>query len=139
MGAMASPLLALPGAVAATGADAGVAWHYGDPMGEQRAAIRARPRCSTGRTATSSRSPGPDRLTWLNTITSQELLGPAATGASTEALVLSPQGHVEHHMVLTDLGGVVHLDVEPGRGRRAAGVPGHDEVLVGRRDRRRLG
>ena len=33
-----SPLLQLPGAVDATGIDAGTAWHYGDPIGEQRAA-----------------------------------------------------------------------------------------------------
>ena len=31
-----SPLLATPGAVAADGADAGVAAHYGDPLREQR-------------------------------------------------------------------------------------------------------
>ena len=34
--APASPLLALPGAVAAEGVDAGVAAHYGNPLGEQR-------------------------------------------------------------------------------------------------------
>jgi len=33
-----SPLLALPGAVAAHGIDDGIAWHYGDPVAEQRAA-----------------------------------------------------------------------------------------------------
>ena len=33
-----SPLLTLPGAVDARGIDAGIAWHYGDPIGEQRAA-----------------------------------------------------------------------------------------------------
>ena len=32
----ASPLLATPGAVAADGADVGVAAHYGDPLLEQR-------------------------------------------------------------------------------------------------------
>jgi tRNA-modifying protein YgfZ len=31
-----SPLLAVPGAVAGEGLDAGVAWHYGDPTREQR-------------------------------------------------------------------------------------------------------
>ena len=31
-----SPLLALPGAVEAEPPDAGIAWHYGDPLGEQR-------------------------------------------------------------------------------------------------------
>ena len=32
-----SPLLSRRGAVAAAGADTGVAWHYGDPTAEQRA------------------------------------------------------------------------------------------------------
>ena len=31
-----SPLLDVPGAVEAEGPDAGVAWHYGDPVREQR-------------------------------------------------------------------------------------------------------
>ena len=31
-----SPLLDTPGAVEAEGPDAGVAWHYGDPVREQR-------------------------------------------------------------------------------------------------------
>jgi hypothetical protein len=38
---MESPLLRLPGAVPAEGPDAGVAAHYGDPLGEQRALARA--------------------------------------------------------------------------------------------------
>ncbi|MDQ5856591.1 MAG: folate-binding protein, partial [Actinomycetota bacterium] len=39
---MTSPLLDLPGAVPALpgSPDAGVAWHHGDPLGEQRAAER---------------------------------------------------------------------------------------------------
>ena len=59
-----SPLLQLPGAVDATGIDAGTAWHYGDPIGEQRAAgsgavmIDRSNRAMLGVT-------GPDRLTWL--------------------------------------------------------------------------
>src|SRR5664279_3770815 len=88
-----SPLLRLPGAVEATGIDAGTAWHYGDPIDEQRAA-------ETGSALfdRSTRSiltvSGPDRLTWLHTLTSQ-FLSSLADGESTQALVLSPQGHVE--------------------------------------------
>jgi folate-binding protein YgfZ len=37
-----------------------------------------------------------------------------ATGS--EALVLSPHGHVEHHLVLADLAGTTWADVEPGTG-----------------------
>ena len=114
MGAMASPLLSLPGAVPAAGADAAVAWHYGDPMAEQRAATRTAALIDRSHRDVLTIA-GPERLGWLNTITSQELLD-LPDGASTEALVLSPQGHVEHHFVLTELAGVVHIDTEPDRG-----------------------
>jgi folate-binding protein YgfZ len=59
--------------------------------------------------------PGPDRLSWLHSITSQHLdrLG---DGTGTEALVLSPNGHVEHHLALAELDGTVWADVEPGTG-----------------------
>ncbi len=109
-----SPLLALPGAVTATGVDEGVAWHYGDPMAEQRAAeIGAALFDHTNRDMITIS--GDDRLTWLHTLTSQHLTE-LADGASTEALVLSPNGHVEHHAVVTHVGGVVFLDTEPGGG-----------------------
>lgn len=97
-----SPLLSRPGAVAGSGPDAGVAWHYGDPTGEQRALE------SGGAVVDLShhgvvRVTGPDRLTWLNSITSQSLLG-LAPRTSTELLVLSPQGHVEHAAGVVDDG-----------------------------------
>ncbi|WP_111766793.1 YgfZ/GcvT domain-containing protein [Nakamurella deserti] len=109
-----SPLLQRPGAVAGSGADATVAWHYGDPMGEQRRTERG-----TGLVDRSHREvlkvAGTDRHDWLNKLTSQLLL-PLADGAATEALVLSPQGHVEHHFGVTEFGDAVYLDTEPGRG-----------------------
>jgi folate-binding protein YgfZ len=109
---MTSPLLDLPGAVPATGADAGTASHYGDPLAEQRAV-------ETG-AAFVDRStrdvlvvPGADRLSWLHSITSQHLTN-LEDGDSTEALVLSPHGHVEQHWQLTELDGQVWIDTEPG-------------------------
>jgi folate-binding protein YgfZ len=118
--AYASPLLRLPGAVNATGTDAGTAWHYGDPMAEQRAAetgaILVDRSNRTVLTVT-----GPDRLAWLHTLTSQFLTS-LTDGQSTQALVLSPQGHVEHHLVLTELAGTTYLDTEPGAG---AGLLGY--------------
>ena len=114
-----SPLLHFPGAVNATGIDAGTAWHYGDPIDEQRCA-------ETGAVLfdRSNRSiltvSGPDRLTWLHTLTSQ-FLSSLTDGQVTEALVLSPQGHVEHHAVVTELGGLTYLDTEPGGGAGLAG------------------
>jgi folate-binding protein YgfZ len=109
-----SPLLALPGAVLppAGSPDPGIAWHHGDPLGEQRAAERG--------VAVVDRSnreilavPGEDRLSWLHTITSQHLLA-LRDGEHTEALVLDLRGHVEHHAVVSHVDGTVWLDTEPG-------------------------
>ncbi|HEY0808292.1 MAG TPA: folate-binding protein [Pseudonocardiaceae bacterium] len=113
---MSSPLLDVPGAVAAPeddAPDAGVAWHYGDPYGEQRAAVRSVAvvdRSNRGVLAV----PGADRLTWLHALLSQHVTE-LPEGAGTEALVLDAHGHVEHHVVLGHLDGTVWLDGEPGR------------------------
>jgi folate-binding protein YgfZ len=109
---MDSPLLNAPGAVPADAPDAGVAAHYGNPYAEQRALA-----AGTGMTDRSHRGviriTGPDRLSWLHSLTTQDLehLG---TGQSAEALILSPQGHIEHHLALTDDGEAVWAHVEPG-------------------------
>ena len=112
----ASPLLSLRGAVPAPqdGPDAGIAWHYGDPMGEQRAA-------DTGAVLLDGWADehlavsGPDRLTWLHTLTTQHLTD-LPDGSATQALWLSPQGHVEHEADLVELDGTVHLRVQGGAG-----------------------
>jgi len=106
-----SPLLRFPDAVAAEGPDAGVAWHYGDPVGEQRAAVRGAALMDLSHRGVIAVS-GPDRLTWLNTLTSQ-LLTDLPTGTVTEALVLSPNGHVEQHMGVTEIADTTYLDTEP--------------------------
>jgi tRNA-modifying protein YgfZ len=111
---MSSPLLDEPGAVPAEGLDAGVAAHYGDPYAEQRALVGG-----WGVVDRSNRDvvriSGPDRLSWLHSLTTQHL-EQLADGAATQALVLSPQGHVEHHLTLTDDGTAVWIHVEPGTG-----------------------
>ena len=56
---------------------------------------------------------GPDRLSWLHSLTTQHL-DRLAVGQSAQALILSPTGHVEHHLTLTDDGTSVWLHVEPG-------------------------
>jgi len=85
-----------------------VAGHYGDPYREQRLPgpvdLSHRPVV---------RVTGPDRLSWLHSLTSQHLLA-LEPGASTEALVLSPNGHVEHHLQLADDGEQLLAHVEPG-------------------------
>jgi tRNA-modifying protein YgfZ len=107
-----SPLLDEPGAVAADPPDVGVAAHYGDPYAEQRA-LASRFGVVDRSNRGVLRITGPDRLSWLHSLTTQHLerLEP---GASAEALVLSPQGHVEHHVTLTDDGSAVWAHVEPG-------------------------
>jgi folate-binding protein YgfZ len=109
---MKSPLLDVPGAVPADGPDTGVAAHYGDPYAEQRALAR-----SSGLVDRSHRGviriTGPDRLSWLHSITTQSLEKLAA-GDTAEALILSPNGHVEHQLTLTDDGTAVWAHVEPG-------------------------
>jgi folate-binding protein YgfZ len=107
-----SPLLGRPGAVAADGADSGVAWHYGDPMLEQRKLAEG-----VGTVDLSHRGvvtvTGPDRLSWLHSLTTQQLTG-LAPYTSTETLILSPHGHVEHDLHLVDDGTTTWLTVEPG-------------------------
>src|SRR5690348_5147016 len=111
---MDSPLLAWPGAVAADGIDAGAAAHYGNPNAEQRALARA-----AGFTDRSNRGvvriTGADRLSWLHSLTTQHL-DKLASGTAASTLVLSPQGHVQHHLTLTDDGTAAWAHVEPGTG-----------------------
>src|SRR4051812_9142894 len=106
-------------AVAGTGRDAAVPWHYGDPLREQR-------RLATG-AGVVDRShrdvlvvPGEDRLGWLHTICSQHVSA-LADGDSTEALVLSPHGHVEQHWQVSELDGAVWIDTEPGAAAEVLG------------------
>jgi folate-binding protein YgfZ len=113
-----SPLLARQGAVPAEGPDAGVAWHYGDPTAEQRA-------LDTGRAVVDQSHlgvvtvAGPDRLTWLNSLSSQEVAS-LAPGASTELMILSPQGRIEHVAAAIDDGETAWLITET-----AAGLAAH--------------
>ncbi len=108
--ASASPLLSRPGAVAAGGVDTGVAWHYGDPTGEQRALAAGSAVADLSHLGVVTVS-GPDRLSWLNSITSQELTE-LAPRTSTELLVLSPHGHIEHAAGVVDDGEVTWLLTE---------------------------
>jgi folate-binding protein YgfZ len=110
---MRSPLLDLPGAVAADGPDADVAAHYGSLYGEQRTLEG-----DSGFVDLSHRDvlrlTGPDRLSWLHNLTSQHfnLLAPKTW---TGALILSPQGHVEHAFYGVDDGEAFTAHTEPGQ------------------------
>ncbi|WP_156253102.1 YgfZ/GcvT domain-containing protein [Pseudactinotalea terrae] len=107
---MSSPLLTRPGAVAAGGVDQGVAAHYGEPIAEQRALVRG-----IGLTDLSHLGvvtvTGPDRLTWMNSLSTQQVAD-LAPGASTELLLLDPNGHVEHAAATIDDGETLWLITE---------------------------
>ncbi len=109
---MTSPLLNLPGAVAADGIDAPVAAHYGSFVGEQRTL-----EAGDGFVDLSHRGvlriSGADRLTYLHSITTQFFEG-LVPGRPVEALILSPQGHVEHHFRGADDGEAFLAHTEPG-------------------------
>jgi folate-binding protein YgfZ len=106
-------------AVPATGRDAGIPWHFGDPLREQRVL-----ETGAGVVDRSNRDvlvvPGQDRLGWLHSICSQHVSS-LTDGDATEALVLSPHGHVEQHWQVAELDGVVWLDTEPGAAAEVLG------------------
>ncbi|MGL5859539.1 MAG: YgfZ/GcvT domain-containing protein [Angustibacter sp.] len=108
----ASPLLSRPGAVAGQGPDEAVAWHYGDPVREQRLLDEGLAVVDLSHRSVLTVT-GPDRLSWLHSITSQHLTD-LPVNRSTEALVLSPKGHVEHALHLVDDGATTWITVEPG-------------------------
>lgn len=109
---MSSPLLSLPGAVAADGVDSPVAAHYGSFNLEQRALEK-----NDGFVDLSHRDvvriSGPDRLELLHNLSTQhrDILG---SGQQTGFLVLSPQGHVEHAVFGSDDGEAFTGHMEPG-------------------------
>ena len=107
-----SPLLDLPGAVAGDGLDAPVAAHYGSFLGEQRTLASGEGFVDLSHRGV-VRVSGPDRLTWLHSLTSQFFEG-LAPNTPVGALVLSPQGHVEHALFGTDDGEAFTAHVEPG-------------------------
>ncbi|MEU7914563.1 CAF17-like 4Fe-4S cluster assembly/insertion protein YgfZ [Microbispora bryophytorum] len=109
---MRSPLLDTSGAVAAQAPDETVAAHYGDPYAEQRALAGGRALVDRSNREV-VRITGPDRLSWLNDLSSQKL-DTLQPGTPTQTLLLDPQGRVEHHLALVDDGEAVWAHVEPG-------------------------
>lgn len=101
------------------GPDAGAVWHYGDPLGEQRAAAQGAVVVDRSHRAVLTLT-GSERKTWLHTISSQHV-SELPDGAVTENLSLDGQGRVEDHWVQTQLDGVTILDTEPWRGEALLG------------------
>lgn len=95
------------------GIDAGLLWHLGNPVAEARQIAAGH-----GVAHLSNREiveiVGPDRLTWLHSLTTQHL-SDLAPGAAADALILSPTGHIEHVLHGTDDGTSFLAWTEPGR------------------------
>lgn len=89
--------------------DAPVAAHFGDPLREQRLTAAVVDRSHRG----VLRLTGPERLSFLHNLASQHLLD-LKDGQATQALILSPHGHIEHHLWVSALGDELYLDVDPG-------------------------
>ena len=107
-----SPLLSLRGAVAADGVDAPVAAHYGELFREQRELVAGRGFVDLSHRGVVTVS-GPDRLSWLHLLLTQHVSALPPQQA-TEALILSPHGHIEHALYLVDDGTTTWAHVEPG-------------------------
>jgi folate-binding protein YgfZ len=97
-----------------TGPDAGAVWHYGDPLGEQRAAADAAVVVDRSHRAVIALT-GNDRKTWLHNLSSQHV-SELPEGTVTQNLSLDGQGRVEDHWIQTELDGITVLDTEPWRG-----------------------
>lgn len=105
-----SPFLALPGAVEGAGIDAGVAWHYGQVTADQRELAAGRSIVDASHLGV-IRLTGADRLTWLDSLTSQRLTT-LEPGQSAETLLLDIQGHIEHGAAVLDDGTATWLITE---------------------------
>ncbi len=104
---MSDPFSSRPGAVGSP------PQHYGSPLAEQRALAAG------GATVLLNRDvvavDGADRLTWLDSLTSQRLTDLVPAG-SAETLLLDPSGRIEQAIRVLDDGRTAWLIVEAGRG-----------------------
>ena len=103
---MASAFERVPGAVV----EDGILMHVGNPLVEQRRLLRGDAVAPLDNRAVVSVS-GPDRLAWLDSITSQAVAG-LAPGVSSELLILDPNGHIEHAAGIVDDGETAWLIVD---------------------------
>ncbi|HEY9291880.1 MAG TPA: folate-binding protein [Microlunatus sp.] len=99
--------------IAEDGPDRGVAWHYGNPMREQREIEAGRGLVDLSHRGVLTVT-GPDRLSWLHSLTTQQLTD-LPPGIGTTALVLSgAQGHIQHVLYAVDDGETFWAHTEPG-------------------------
>jgi folate-binding protein YgfZ len=91
----------------------GVAASYGNPFTEQRDLLGGSSLVDLSHRGVIAVT-GVDRLSWLDSLLSQELRS-LTPGESTEALLLDPHGHIEHVMRILDDGVTTWLLVDEGR------------------------
>ena len=115
-----SPLLTSPGAVASApdDPDQAVTAHLGDPGREQAALAEGRAVCPLARDVVTVT--GPDRLSWLTTLSSQVLTGLKPGDGGAETLLLDAQGHITHALAALDDGRTLWLLTEAGNGEALA-------------------
>ena len=115
-----SPLLTRPGAVASApeDPDQAVPAHLGDPGREQAALAEGRAVCPLARDVVTVT--GPDRLSWLTTLSSQVLTGLEPGDGGAETLLLDAQGHITHALAALDDGRTLWLVTEAGSGEALA-------------------
>lgn len=102
-----SPLLDRRGAVAASAPDEGVPAHYGEPIAEQRALARGIGVVDAAHRGVVTVT-GPDRLSWLDTLSSQWLRDLPAE-QSAELMLLDPNGRIGHAPAVLDDGETTYL------------------------------
>ena len=121
----ACPLAEMEGAVGSQEPDAVadpdrlVPAHFGNPLREQSLLAEGRAVVALARDVMTVT--GPDRLSWLTTLSSQVLTGLTPGDGGVETLLLDAQGHVTHAMAAVDDGEVLYLVTDAGDGPALAG------------------
>lgn len=105
-------------AAAPSPVDGAVPAHYGSPVREQVALLEGRAVTALAGDVVAVR--GPDRLSWLTTLSSQVHTGLSPQHPGVEALVLDAQGHVVHAYAAIDDGATTYLLTDAGRGQGLA-------------------
>ncbi len=100
----------LPGAIVVP--ELGVPAHYGEPLAEQRALDEGRAIVELSHRGVIIVE-GADRLSWLHSMTSQQLAG-LRPGVSTETMLLDPNGRIERAIRIVDDGERSWLLVDEG-------------------------
>jgi hypothetical protein len=92
------------------GPDKDAIWHFGQPSHEQRALYEGRAWADLSHRAVLTVT-GEDRRSWLNNLTTQELVN-WQSNEWTTALILDAQGHIQHQLFLFDDGVTTWIHTE---------------------------